>query len=142
MPVLKNARHERFAQLLAEGKAPSKAYEEAGDSPDSEAACRLSAKVSRRVSQLLAKAANKVVINLETLTEMFIEDRQAAHKHAQIAAAVSAGEKSGRLYGMFIERAEITGKNGAPLIASPLEEIEQRLQSLSERQKPPAEVIN
>jgi hypothetical protein len=30
MPVLKNPRHERFAQLLASGKTGTDAYEEAG----------------------------------------------------------------------------------------------------------------
>jgi phage terminase small subunit len=33
MPVLKNARHEKFAQALAKGKSATDAYNEAGFKP-------------------------------------------------------------------------------------------------------------
>ena len=142
MPVLKNARHERFAQLIATGSTADAAYKEAGYSPDRGAACRLSAKVNKRVAELLNKAASKAEITLERLTDMLLEDRELARTNAQVAAAVSACEKIGRLYGMFVDRTELTGKDGSPLQVeqiSPLEEIEDRLKRLSERSEAPAQ---
>lgn len=67
--TLQNARHERFAQLLAEGRSQSAAYREvfprsrrwtgAGLHPE---ASRLSRKVSARVSELQAEIAKQVCI--------------------------------------------------------------------------------
>lgn len=62
MPVLKNQRHELFAQHIAKGSSAIEAYEKAGYKPDRGAATRLSAKVSNRVSEILTSAANKVEI--------------------------------------------------------------------------------
>ncbi|WP_455872862.1 hypothetical protein [Rhizobium yanglingense] len=41
MPVLKNARHEKFAQALAKGKTATEAYAEAGFKPHDGNAARL-----------------------------------------------------------------------------------------------------
>lgn len=61
MPVLKNARHEAFAQALAKGETASDAYVAAGYKESRSAASRLSTNVNieRRVSELQNRAAEK-----------------------------------------------------------------------------------
>lgn len=67
---LKNSRHERFAQELAKGKSQLEAYEAAGYKPNESHASRLVAngKVSVRLEELKAKAAERTVITVESLT--------------------------------------------------------------------------
>jgi phage terminase small subunit len=61
MPVLKNARHERFAQALAKGMTADEAYKEAGFKPNRGNAATLKANqsISKRVTELQAKVAEK-----------------------------------------------------------------------------------
>jgi phage terminase small subunit len=57
MPILRNARHERFAQELAAGKTASEAYVLAGYKPNTGNAAALKGKqrISKRVDEILAK---------------------------------------------------------------------------------------
>lgn len=109
MPVLPNAKHERYAQELAKGKSQSEAYVNAGYKPDSGAASRLSGNVSvqGRVAELQERSAKKVEITVDTLRDMLLEDRTLARELGQSAAAVSAVDKLGKLYGHMIERKEV-----------------------------------
>ncbi|MFV0800572.1 hypothetical protein EGJ57_04505 [Brucella anthropi] len=61
MPVLKNARHEIFAQALAKGATATDAYAEAGYKGDRTAASRLSTNVniSDRVDEIRSRVAAK-----------------------------------------------------------------------------------
>jgi phage terminase small subunit len=61
MAVLKNSRHEKFAQMLAEGKSATDAYAEAGYKGDRTAASRLSSNVniSQRVDEIKNRVAEK-----------------------------------------------------------------------------------
>lgn len=61
MPVLKNSRHEKFAQALAKGKSASDAYVEAGYKPSRSAASRMSTNVNieRRVAEIGSRVAEK-----------------------------------------------------------------------------------
>lgn len=69
MPILKNARHERFAQALAQGKSAKQAYKAAGYKPDDGNAVRLTGndKVKARVAELLGRGAEKVEITVEEI---------------------------------------------------------------------------
>lgn len=71
MAVLKNARHERFAQNLAEGKQSTEAYVAAGFQKSPAAASRLSksSKVSQRVTELLTQRAARTERVAEKVTE-------------------------------------------------------------------------
>jgi phage terminase small subunit len=64
---LKNQRHERFAQFLAQGKDGDEAYELAGFKPNRGNASSLKAKqnIQDRVAAILAKSAAKVGITQE-----------------------------------------------------------------------------
>ncbi len=61
MPVLKNARHEAFAQALAKGKTATEAYAAAGYKGDRTAASRLSTNVNvtKRVGEIKSRVAEK-----------------------------------------------------------------------------------
>jgi phage terminase small subunit len=67
MPVLDNARHERFAQELAKGASQVAAYEAAGYKPNESHASRLVAngKIADRVSEILAAGAERAEITRE-----------------------------------------------------------------------------
>lgn len=67
MPILSNARHERFAQLLAEGKSADEAYSAAGFAPNRGNAATLKAKqsISDRVREILNRGAERAEITQE-----------------------------------------------------------------------------
>ena len=67
MPVLKKAKHERFAQELAKGKSADQAYKSAGFKPHRGNAARLSANesVRSRVEEIQGKAAAAVGVTIE-----------------------------------------------------------------------------
>jgi len=62
MPVLKNARHEKFAQALASGKTADASYKLAGYKPSRQHAARLASKgdIRARVAELQSKQVQKV----------------------------------------------------------------------------------
>lgn len=73
MPVLGNAKHERFAQQLAQGKTAVDAHEIAGYVRDDGNASKLASnkKVQARVQEITGKAAEKVGVTVErVMTEL------------------------------------------------------------------------
>lgn len=73
MPVLRNPRHEAFAQGLAKGLSASDAYVAAGYSESRSAASRLSANVNieARVAELVNKGADRAEVTIaRVLDEM------------------------------------------------------------------------
>ncbi|RVG81336.1 terminase small subunit [Sinorhizobium meliloti] len=67
MPVLKNARHEKFAQELAKGKTADEAYQLAGFKPNRGNAARLNANesIQARVAEIQGKGALKAEATVE-----------------------------------------------------------------------------
>lgn len=111
MPVLENARHERFAQLVAAGVVATTAYEKAGydkASSNAAAASRLlkKVKVKERIRELQAESALKHEITRDKITAMLIADREFARLVGQAGAARAASESLGRLHGLYIEKRE------------------------------------
>lgn len=73
MPVLKNPRHEAFAQLRAKGKSSDDAYEAAGYKPNRGNAARLNAKesVRARISELQSAGAERTEVTVgQVITEL------------------------------------------------------------------------
>ena len=70
MAVLKNARHERFAQLIAEGKSQEAAYKEAGYKPSRSSASdlRSTPNISQRIADLLSAAAEQTELTVVKVT--------------------------------------------------------------------------
>lgn len=66
MPVLKNAKHERFAQALARGETADQAYQTAGYKRHDGNAARLrgNERVQQRVVEILRKAEDKAEIDI------------------------------------------------------------------------------
>jgi len=106
---LKNARHERFAQELAKGKSKTGAYKAAGFDGDRTAACRLSTSVNvqRRVADLKAKAAEKVIVTVADIAQQLDEDREFARELESAAAAVSATMGKAKVLGLLEDRSKV-----------------------------------
>src|ERR1700722_8688298 len=81
MPVLKNAKHERFAQEVAKGKTGIEAYVAAGYSPDVGNAGRLTKndRIRTRIDEILTNGAKRAEIDVAwamgELKRMFGEAR-------------------------------------------------------------------
>lgn len=71
MPILKNARHERFAQAVARGKTADEAYVEAGYEANRGNAARLNANenVEKRVTEILAAGAKRAEVTVERVLQ-------------------------------------------------------------------------
>lgn len=109
MPVLKNPKHEAFAQALAKGKTQDEAYAEAGYKPSRHHASRLATKgnIGARLAELLSKVAAKTEITMERLVDMLLEDRDTARACEQAGAAVSATVAIAKLTGHMVERKQV-----------------------------------
>ncbi|WP_453977332.1 terminase small subunit [Brevundimonas sp. Marseille-Q4549] len=122
MPVLSNAKHERFAQGIAKGLSQTDAYTEAGYKGDRTAASRLSTNVniSKRVAELQGKAAVRTEITVASITErlLAIASKGEASKDAPLLAVARASlMDAAKLNGLVVDKsqAELTGAEGAPL---------------------------
>lgn len=111
MPILKNNKHERFAQEWSKGMTAEKAYVSAGYSESRSAASRLSANVNilSRVREIQSKAAQRTMVTIESLTLELEEARALALKEGQARAAVSATLAKAKLYGLGSETHRLTG---------------------------------
>lgn len=117
MPVLKNARHEKFALALANGKTATDAYEEAGYKPDRHHAARLATKghITTRIEEIKSRVAEKAewtaadrLISLKSIHDASLsEDRRTA-----IAAIAEANKMQGSY---APTKQEHTGRNGGPI---------------------------
>lgn len=124
MPILSNARHERFAQALAAGKSADEAYEEAGFKANRGNASTLKANqnVQDRVAELLARVTDGVVLTRQWVIEKLIENANRAMQaevvkdeegnpvgEYQYAGSVAnrALELLGKELSMFVERKEV-----------------------------------
>ncbi len=106
MPVLKNTRHERFAQNLAKGMSAAKAYEKAGYKRTDGSAGRLhrNAQVKRRVAELQNRAAEKTGYTIVKATAELEEARQLATTEKNPAAMVSASMGKAKVNGLLVDK--------------------------------------
>jgi hypothetical protein len=117
MGVLRNTRHEAFAQAVANGHSAFKAHEIAGFFPDRANAGRLRHRddISRRVDEILAartkaidkalvSAAERVGVDEEWVLRKLRMNAVMAMRAGDRAAANRSIELIGRHLGMFIER--------------------------------------
>lgn len=117
MPVLKNARHETFAQELAKGKTADEAYQLAGFKPNRGNAARLNANESirARVEELASRGAEKAewtaADRLGALKSIF--DKTAT---ADPRVAISAIAEANKMQGSYApEKREHSGPDGGPI---------------------------
>jgi len=112
MPVLQNARHERFAQEIAKGRTQAEAYELAGYKPSAttpQAASRLlsNVKVAARVEELQLRGADKAVVTIETISKKLEAAFSMADSTANAAAMTGAAMAQAKLFGLDIDRKQI-----------------------------------
>jgi hypothetical protein len=119
VPILSNAKQERFAQGLANGMTANDAYVFAGYRENRRNAARLKAKdpIEKRVLELHSaivgaatraaeKEAETFVVTLSALMRHAEECRVRALELGQVAAAVSAIKELGVLSGLRVEKRE------------------------------------
>ncbi|WP_051334944.1 hypothetical protein [Bradyrhizobium sp. Ai1a-2] len=131
MPILKNGKHELFAQWLAKGKSQMDAYALAGFKPHSANANRLSGyeSVRARVAELKERAAARSEITTESLIAELDEVLELAKAKGQTAAAVSALKEKAILSGKRIERRE--NGNAGDFAALTDDELENEIRALT-----------
>ena len=111
--VLKNARHERFAQAVAAGKPADEAYHAAGYKPDRAHASRLAANgnIRARITELQNAAAGGAGVTLDGLIREAAGIQQNAFDARQYSAAIAALTAKAKLAGFWIERGEHNNMN-------------------------------
>lgn len=111
MPVLKNARHETFAQGLAKGLTADEAYQKAGFKPNRGNAATLKANQSilDRVEEIQGKAAAKAGVTIQSLTDELEQARGIAIAEKQSSAAVAATMGKAKLHGLGVEHKRVSG---------------------------------
>jgi hypothetical protein len=113
MPVLSNARHERFAQEIASGKTCLQAYESAGYKPDDGNASKLAARreIQVRIQEITGNGAARAEVTLAGLIAEAAGIQAAATRADQHSAAVAALTAKAKLAGLWIERGEHNNTN-------------------------------
>lgn len=118
MPVLKNPKHERFAQELAKGKSQIEAHETAGYKPDDGNAASLANRpeVQARVQEITGRGALRAEVTVASILSELDEVRELAIGLEQPAPAVSAIMGKAKVAGLLIDKAELSGKDGGPIV--------------------------
>jgi phage terminase small subunit len=113
MPVLPNAKHERFAQELAKGKTATEAYILAGYKPNDGNAATLKGnqRVLERVTEIQDRSAIRAEITIQSLIEEAAEIQAAALRDGQHSAAVGALTAKAKLAGLWVEKTENKNRN-------------------------------
>lgn len=136
MPVLKDHRHEAFAQGIARAVKPPKAYMAAfpdcSKSSASAAASRLLAtvKVSARVRELQEMAANRAVATVSSLGAEIDVALTAAASDRNHAAVATNLKLKGQLYGL-IERKQAAAGNTTINVLM----LQEKIAALSDEQR-------
>lgn len=112
MPALANAKHERFAQLLAKGKTATEAYTEAGYAGDRTAASRLSTNVNiqTRLAELLERAAARTEITVASITERLLKIATKGEASADaplLAVARASLMDAAKLNGLVVDKSAV-----------------------------------
>lgn len=116
MPVLKNARHEKFAQELAKGKSQSEAYKLAGYDATGNAAETAAARlirnvqVSARVLELKERAAERTIVTVESITQRLLkiaEKGEGAKDAPLLSVARASLMDAAKLNGLVVDRSKI-----------------------------------
>src|SRR5262249_17761666 len=107
MPILKNQKHERLAQMLAQGKSATEAMAEVGYA-DPRNSTRLTKKeeIAARIDELKENAAERAEITTASLIAELDEALKIAIEDRNPNAVVAAVKEKGVLSGKRVERSE------------------------------------
>lgn len=115
MPILKNPKHEKFAQLVARGSTVSSAYEKAGYEPNSGNATSLRKRpeVAARIEEIMEERTDRIDASLDDyisdtgidaayIIKQIMDTGIKAKEAGQYSAATKSFEMVGKeLFGMF-----------------------------------------
>lgn len=106
MGVLKNQKHERFAQAVVKGETLRKAYISAGYADNEKNAARLKKNegVAARIEELQERVAKKVETTAADIAKQLDEDRDFARDLEHSSAAVSATMGKAKVLGLIINQ--------------------------------------
>lgn len=118
MPVLKNARHERFARELAEGKTADEAYQLAGYAENRGNATRLKANesVAARVAELKERAAERTEITVASITERLLAiaaKGEASSDAPMLSVARASLMDAAKLNGLVVDKQDHSSSDGS-----------------------------
>jgi len=137
MPVLTNAKWERFCQELAKGKTADEAYVLAGYKENRHNASRLKTTetVSARLAEILGRAADRVELTVSrvvTNLERIAEKAEALGEASGLNVAKSAWVDAAKVQGLVVDRKEV-GKPGdfSRMTEDELEEFIARRQDIA-----------
>ena len=135
---LKNPRHEKFAQGLAQGMTADAAYTEAGYKPDRGNAVRLTANdsICDRVADLQAVAAGQAVITLESHLHDLKDLRDKACAEGRYSAAISAEIARGRAAGLYVGRIEAVERDFVVRLPAKVENTEEWVKQYGPKPSP------
>ena len=110
MPPLSNARHERFAQALFEGKSATDAHVEAGYKPCRKNAHRLTTKddIRARLTELQLEAQKSAEVSVASLLAELEDARRRGLALNQIGSVVKSIEAKAKVSGLLTQKIEIT----------------------------------
>jgi phage terminase small subunit len=116
-------KQEAFAQAIVTGMSQADAYRAAYSAENMKPetvqskACLLikDGKVSARVAELRKPVVEAVRITLLSHLERLRELSQAAEVDGQFSAAITAEVARGKACGLYVEKSEVSGPNGAPV---------------------------
>jgi phage terminase small subunit len=119
MPILSNARHERFVQALIRGSSQCDAYLAAGYNATSSSAAYAHAarlvrngKVRARLNELQSKEEIKSLLTVEQHMEELRALREIAKANGQLSAAIRAEELRGKLRGFYVDQVQHRDAHG------------------------------
>lgn len=113
--ILRNPRHELYAQGVASGLTKQEAYQKAGFKGKQLSAGVASLEnahpsIHTRVAELLRLSAARSELSRRDILDRIFQDWELARKLGQVPAALKAAELMGReMHKMFTERKEIGG---------------------------------
>jgi hypothetical protein len=130
MPALDNAKHELFAQRLAEGRTADEAYQMAGYAENRGNAIRLKAneRVASRVAELLTASAEQVGVTVADITRRLLAIATKAEGKddaPMLSVARATLMDVAKLNGIAPDKLQLTGVLGVANSAEPasLEEL-------------------
>ena len=111
--VLRNPRHEIYAQCIVAGLSKEEAYQKAGfrgKRPNLISRVNNLPYIRQRIKDLFESSARRAGLSRKDILDRIFQDWELSRKLGQMSAALKAGDMLGReLHHMFTERKEIGG---------------------------------
>lgn len=143
MPVLKNPRHERFAQGICKGKSQHEAYLYAGytntgdqkDARSNGAHLAKKPEIAARIAEIQERQAKRVGITVDAILEELQDMLLLAKRTKQASAGVGAILAKAKILGLVTEKIE-TGVTVRKPSASPTDKKQMTVEEWHEKYAP------